>query len=1049
MNLYYFEIYNNDFSGIRIDGEFDDWKNVKINSDENSDQENNINVDLIGYSVLKDDVHCSFYLEVYGEVLNGVKKVMNSEHVAGLDTVQIFLDTDANPGTGYYIKDVGADYLLEASGVDNSVHSSSLKKFDLERARHDWNGWFTKEKNIRIGLKGKRLEAQIPVTILQNPDSKILALFHTQDSAGNEDFSDFILCSEPGVLKVTQNSIATTVIKVGECNVEFLDLTLKAEDTDVSLDRITLTGKGTFTNEDIASLKLFHDEGNGVFDDLDHLVGEGVFSTSREIEFEFDPPLLIEKRNSPFQLIAALDVSANARSGHVIGLGIDSSSAVGINNGAVTIETENTKLSYIGTIPAKIVIDGAFCDWENTDVYFDTDAEEINNENIDVNRYRIARDEDQLSFYFDVNGTMMAGVSVPVEPKEIIQRSTHDTIEYTIQSQNIEINNIAIESLERDLPPRFGEDTAQIFIDLDNNYNTGYSPPNGAIGAELMIEIIGKHNEILSKKMYQYSGDNIGAMDWHYLSEVDAICNNNELEAQIGLDSEPLTNRNLNIYFFITGWDKTEHDDYIIADSTPSDVESLKESISSNTEFVNLELEKTKPKVLKNDLSETVECNEATSAGTSGTRGAVAPFSLWSSKWNSQSSQITDITTDDLDGDGYKEIICCEDGGYVYVFESGSTLDAFPTTPTWKSNKIDSAKKLTVGDADRDNRKEIAVANWSGNITVFEYPGSGDISTMSKTPTHWLNITENFPNERIYCVEIAKVYPSSAGSDVQMWIGTQNIVNSNCYMNIYNITTTYSSYYEGYFNLSSNDIAQALQVEGGGDITQDGNEDVAWGTADLGNGPSKRYGEYVAFYQGGSISAIVYTDWVTNADCEGVDIYDIDEDGFDEAVFGVGDWIEIISYSPWNRNVVSVSSGNTIMDIDCGDQDHDGDPSVFIADANDDVIQLEHTGAAGTNTSTGFTDRGAVYTSDGNDDIIAVHCSMDYDSDSKREVVIGEAYTGPTNDEELFVIETPIPEFSSILIPISFCLIFIAIFTKITTYKNCQSSEELNRKLSK
>jgi len=168
---------------------------------------------------------------------------------------------------------------------------------------------------------------------------------------------------------------------------------------------------------------------------------------------------------------------------------------------------------------------------------------------------------------------------------------------------------------------------------------------------------------------------------------------------------------------------------------------------------------------------------------------------------------------------------------------------------------------------------------------------------------------------------------------------------------------------------------------------------------------------------------------LTNADCEGVDIYDIDEDGFDEAVYGVGAWIEIVSYAPWNRNSISVSSATTIMDIDCGDQDKDGNPSVFIADTNNDIIQLEHTGAAGVNTSAGFTDRGAVFSSDGNDDIIAVHCSMDYDQDGTGEVIIGEMFSNPGTDQELFVME--IPEFTLVLLPISFSILFIAIFNKI------------------
>ena len=88
-----------------------------------------------------------------------------------------------------------------------------------------------------------------------------MVLFHIQDSGGNEDFSDFITCSEPGILKITQNSLAPPILQVGEDDIEFMELTFYAIETDIHLEQFTLTGKGTFTDEDIDSINLYLDDG--------------------------------------------------------------------------------------------------------------------------------------------------------------------------------------------------------------------------------------------------------------------------------------------------------------------------------------------------------------------------------------------------------------------------------------------------------------------------------------------------------------------------------------------------------------------------------------------------------------------------------------------------------------------------------------------------------------------------------------------------------------------------------------------------------------------
>ena len=114
-----------------------------------------------------------------------------------------------------------------------------------------------------------------------------------------------------------------------------------------------------------------------------------------------------------------------------------------------------------------------------------------------MNRYKIASEDGELFFYFDVEGKMMGGISIPIEPREIIQHPNNEDREINPTQHDIKINEIELESLVKELPPMYGEDTARIFIDIDNNWHTGYFSPHCSMGADLMGLISGKNGKIL------------------------------------------------------------------------------------------------------------------------------------------------------------------------------------------------------------------------------------------------------------------------------------------------------------------------------------------------------------------------------------------------------------------------------------------------------------------------------------------------------------------------------------------------------------------------
>ena len=139
----------------------------------------------------KDDIYHSFYLEVYGTILHGVENRINNDLRISTDIIHIFLDTDNETSTGYRVKSLGAEYVLEVQGYDNYIYSTKIKKFDTNRDQNDWNGWVKTSTSINTNLMNDCLEIQIPTNALEctKNGNGVLALFHIQDQFGNQDFS--------------------------------------------------------------------------------------------------------------------------------------------------------------------------------------------------------------------------------------------------------------------------------------------------------------------------------------------------------------------------------------------------------------------------------------------------------------------------------------------------------------------------------------------------------------------------------------------------------------------------------------------------------------------------------------------------------------------------------------------------------------------------------------------------------------------------------------------------------------------------------------------
>ncbi|MCK5562133.1 MAG: hypothetical protein KAJ51_16155, partial [Thermoplasmata archaeon] len=387
LNLYFWDIPEKDYSGILIDNEFEDWSSIQLNSDIYSDQEDNINVNLINYQVLKDDHHYSFYLEVYGTILNGVEKSVDGQGVTGLDTIHIFLDTDLNSETGYQTKNLGADLLVEIKGHDEIKFSSVLKRFDNDRNRYDWNGWVYEKSNILVGNKNKRLETQIPVEFIRNSNPGILVLFHIQDSQGHEDFSDKIIGADCGLLRIDQESIGEDILNLNSNDNSISRIKLEHEGNDVFLNSLTMNRTGTATDADTGDVSLYL-KGKEV------AVGE--FSEG-QVTFNLAEPILV-KSSEPTSLEVKIDITSDAVKSHVLGVRLDANEDISIDSDLPIITDSNLELKYIEEVPDGIIIDGAFEDWSEVSINIDSDDVQISDHNVDLKDYQITQSLEYLSF---------------------------------------------------------------------------------------------------------------------------------------------------------------------------------------------------------------------------------------------------------------------------------------------------------------------------------------------------------------------------------------------------------------------------------------------------------------------------------------------------------------------------------------------------------------------------------------------------------------------------------------------------------------------------
>jgi len=276
---------------------------------------------------------------------------------------------------------------------------------------------------------------------------------------------------------------------------------------------------------------------------------------------------------------------ASANAGSLVNVWIKGPQDILIEKGTVTLYGDLDVRCYVKEAPAEIMIDGAFGDWHSIDtlmIYPDEDPEKVENANVDLREYAVHFETQRFSVYTKVDGTIFGGSLVPQASSYIMDRTDapvypdedndgrhdengdgleegygtrdddFDNDDGLIEDLNNPVSpNTGVDSIDLDddndgiqdssdnylgsiyvgpgdppeipLVPLVARDDTQIFINTDNDPDTGYSPEGLIFGADRMIQVSGRYNSVSETGLFKFESEDM--YDWNGWKEDSTILN--------------------------------------------------------------------------------------------------------------------------------------------------------------------------------------------------------------------------------------------------------------------------------------------------------------------------------------------------------------------------------------------------------------------------------------------------------------------------------------------------------------------------------------------
>lgn len=342
---------------IRIDSKFEDWEKIPKFSDGSIVLNDNVNI--WRYSTVFDEGYVFFYIEVAAKIFDDPD---------GVDAVYVFIDEDRSPSSGYRVKDIGADFMIEVFGGDQEVFGSRFSKF--RGSEYNWTAWESLG-TASTGLSEGKLEVGVRSTEIEGDYD---AIVYAKDFEGSESFSSLKFGPEITSLVITLTSDRELL---GSGIESFMKLDFTALGGDAIVEHLNITTIGNITAQQLNFIPLHVEEGR-TYTHYIHV------DTSAATLMDFGEVIVNE---------------AVARS--PVGFRVP-----------VTIVGQSAR-AYIGGKPSGVRIDGLFSDWLERN--FDDLDPDVENKNVDITEYAADKDDAFAYFYLKTEGTILGGSAVPHE----------------------------------------------------------------------------------------------------------------------------------------------------------------------------------------------------------------------------------------------------------------------------------------------------------------------------------------------------------------------------------------------------------------------------------------------------------------------------------------------------------------------------------------------------------------------------------------------------------------------------------------------------------
>ena len=486
---------------IVIDGRFSDWDGIMVIDDRIS----NSYPDIVRCGIHSDGIFDAFYLETGTRLLEG----LGSRD----DILRIFIDSDGDPKTGYSIRTMGADHLVEIHGRDNHILGSWYYSYDIDhrspiqRSDHDWNAW-SQMFEAEAAVRGNKFEARLwSDELVRSQEGTLKVLFHLSTASGNDDSSYII--SLRGALTYSSRSLITSPVLQPGIEYPVLDVTFRNVGSGgVSINSISFTSFSTLHDTEIAS-SILHSDASAADFHASIQGGRLFFTTEEDLTDSVDREL---------RYTLSVTLTHSVVYGHALVVGITSiDSAAGI-----TPIHEELARAYAGAVPGVPVVDGIFSEWEDP---FPDRPLDCDDGSIDILSHGSVAVSDSAFFYTSVRDDLLQG------------RIIHTRSILSMPSPSSRDQGISYQAADRAAPPlpvMSGEDVLYLF--LNTNGSSGYRSYPGFL-ADHMVEIRGRAGSVTSAIFHSFSGSSHGDWAWSRGEEISAALFGSQIELSIPLAS--------------------------------------------------------------------------------------------------------------------------------------------------------------------------------------------------------------------------------------------------------------------------------------------------------------------------------------------------------------------------------------------------------------------------------------------------------------------------------------------------------------------------------